>query len=340
MKKRLLSLVLMLVMVLSLAGCGSKQPTAKDVLTEMSNAEVSTAEYEMEMSSGGESMKLKLTVSQNDDQNGYAKVEAMIDLPVSAGYSMESYVPLTELYVVDGENIYINVQMLIDFFVELDSQFAMIDAYLALPSDYIVITYDDVIQLCEEMGVELSGLEVTIPTEEEKELNKKNTEALAEVLGDFLNELAANSGEKVIKVADGIVSFTINDDNLEDFIEALSKIDVEKYFKTFAEKIDAIDPTLGMEELLGAELDGLNDALKDEADYVKEHGVDEFGEFSLEFGTKDKENVFSMGMSADDVELKINLKASSEKTEKITAPEDAMDLNDVMGILNELGLMY
>lgn len=343
MKKKLLSVMLMLVMVLSVAACGKKagadaQPTVKNVLEKISKAESNSVTCELEMKTDDGNLSFKISGSNKDGSNGYAKVEAKFNIEP---YSMNDYVEFTNIYVVNDE-VYINLQQMLDFLTELDSQFAMISAYLKLPGDYIVLTLDDVIELYEQMGIDTSELDFdSLKTEE---WNKEYTEAIIQVFGDMFDEYASKAGETAVTVTADKVTFTVNNDNITAVLEALAAMDIENYFMDLAERIDKIDKTVGNTAAMKEEVKGWNDGIKSALEDVKANGTGD-----------DKVNlVMTMGMNGKNMEMSLKadvesygnttavnmtLQTTPDKASDFQIPSSTMSLEQLMQMLADLGIM-
>lgn len=343
MKKKVLSIMLMLVMVLSVTACGKKtgadaQPTVKNVLEAISNTETNTVTCEIEFESAEESMAFRIAGANQDEQHGYATVELKLNIDP---YVMEDYVRLTDLYVVNDE-VYMNVQQILDFMVELDSQFAMLSAYFQLPGDYLAITLDDLIALYEEMGIDTSELD--LESMESEEWNDEYTKAMVEVFGSMLDEFAAKTGETTVTITADKATFTINNDNILTVMDALAAMDLEDYFMDFAEKIDKIDGTVGNTAYMKEQVEGMNDEIKSAAEEVKANGVGE-----------DKVNVvIDLGVNGNSVEVNLNMDMETDgetstmkvamittpdKASEVTVPVSTMTLEEFMQLLEQLGIM-
>ncbi len=349
MKKRLLSIALMLVMVLSLVACGSKAATPKDVLVAMSGAEVGSAQYTMDFVIGENTVNVKMDLSQKDEMNGMFTVSAKFNIPES-GYAIEEFTPVTEMYVVNGTEVYLNVGQIMDFLVEMDSQFAMIEAYLGLTSDYLMISYEDLIDLYESMGMDPAELGLTMPTEADANLMELSQNAMIEIIGDFLNEYATNAGESVIVAKDNKITFTMTPENMATVVEAMSKIDVEAYVKNLGAKLDEIYGTDEYTTMLTTDLEGTNDALKQAAEDAKA-GIepDGFEKMTVAMGLNGKNIELTMDVTgkestasdAGDVKINMVMTTTPDKAKEITVPTEYMDIYDIIEIVNALaGSMY
>ncbi len=350
MKKRLLSIALMLVMVVSLVACGSKAAsTPKDVLAAMMGAEVGSAQYTMDFVIGDNTVNVKMDLSQKDEMNGMFTISAKFNVP-EAGYEVKEFTPVTEMYVVDGTTVYMNVGQIMDFLTGIDSQFAMFESYLGLTSDYVMISYEDIIDLYKAAGMDPAEAGLTMPTEADANLMELSQNALVEIFGDFLNEYATNAGDSVIAVKDNKITFTMTPENMATVIDAMAKIDVETYVKNLGAKLDEIYKTDEYTTMLTTDLEGTNDALKQAAEDAKA-GIepDGFEKMTVVMGLNGKNVEMTMDVTgkestaadAGDVKINMVMTTTPDKAKEITVPTEYMDIYDIIGIVNQLsGSMY
>ena len=258
MKKKLLSIMLMVVMVLSVAACGKKASanaqTATAILENISKAEVNTVSMEFEMAMEDEALGIRVTSSAKDESNAYATVEMKMNIE---GYEMKEYVELTNIYVVDKNTIYIDMNQILEFLTELDSQFAMFTAYFNFTGDYLVITMDDLKALYADMGMDPAEIEAAFNAETDEELNKQ----LVNILGTFLDDYVSKAGE-VASIKDGKLTVKVNNDNIVVAMDALAQMDVEDFLLKLAEAIDKQAGTVETTASMKAEVEGMNDSIK------------------------------------------------------------------------------
>lgn len=344
MKKRLLSIMLMLVMALSLVACGKKagadaKASAKNVLDQIIKAETNTVNCELELTSGEEVMSFRITGANKDESNGYAVIEMKMTMDP---YVMEDYAELTNIYVVNGKEFYIDIQQFLDFMTELDSQFAMLSSYLKLPGEYLVVTLEDILALYESMGIDTSELD--FESLGDSKANEAYSKAVIEVLGAFVDEFAGKAGESTVQISDSKVAIKVNNDNIQAVMDALAAMDVENYFMDLAERIDKIENSVTNTAAMKEEVTGWNDAIKASAEDLKSNGL----------GDDKMDIVFNMGMNGNNVEMNMNMNiddsgevvvmnmsfvTTPDKAQDFSIPASSMDLDTFMQMLSELGIM-
>ncbi|MDD6571464.1 MAG: hypothetical protein PUF12_03640 [Thermoflexaceae bacterium] len=343
MKRKVLSIMLMLVMVLSLAACGKKagadaQPTVKNVLENISKVEANTVTCEFVIEDAEFNMAFRITGSNQDETHGYATIEMKLNMDP---YVMEDYAELTNMYVIN-EEVYINVQQILDFLTDLDSQFAMLSAYFALPGDYLVVTLDDLIALYEQMGIDIS--ELNLESMQSEEWNEEYTKAMVEVFGNMLDEYAVKAGESAVTITADKATFTVNNDNVVAIMDALAAMDIENYFMDFAEKIDKIDGTVGNTAYMKEQVEGMNEEIKSAAEEVKANGVgDDKVNMVIDMGVNGTSAVINFNMDMETYgetsKMTLTMTTTPDKASDVTVPVSTMTIEELMKLLSDLGLM-
>ncbi|MGN0160716.1 MAG: hypothetical protein ACI4AQ_04955 [Lachnospiraceae bacterium] len=345
MKRKVLSLMLMLAMVLSLAACGSKTTnSSKTVLENMLKVQSKSFDCEVVLNVDEENISFRINGGIVDDQNAAFTIDAKMNLPEDE-LVVEEYVPLTDIYVVNGNEYYFNVTAIFDFLTELDPSVAMIQSYLGLSGDYFVITaaeladfmntYGETGEVFTEEDFLMSGMNET--GEPDKEL--------LDLLAKFIDEFAEKAGNDAVVIANDKISIKINDSNLEKVMEAFSNMDIEDYCMKIAERLDKIQGGLAYTAAMKDEVEGLNDSLKQAVEEYKATGSADLGKFNVvaDMGVKDGNVVMSVVMDVESegeaVNATINYNFSSEAEPAFETPTSTFDYDELMDIVNQLGGM-
>lgn len=352
MKKRLMSLFLVLALIFSMTACGSKTPakptTVQGVVESIAAFDLNTMSYVMDMDMGDQgSLSMKMDVSTKSQSEGYLGVSAKFDIN---GLTVEEYMPVTTIYVAD-KNMYINLQQVLDFVASLDSQLAAMTSYLALPGEYLAVSMDEIVSYLEAMGFDTAQFEiaesaVTLSSDDQK----KMTEANVALFGGFLQELADKSGTAT--VTDGIATFEISAVNMQAFMNALAEMDIEKYLTDYAAALEAIPGASADAESFRDMAEGLNQKVDEAAAALK---VEEMKSSNIKavFGAEEiaipnskdkKKNAFiDFTMLVDDgtdvMNLAFYIDMSEDKAGDYALPESTMTLDELMQMLNNLGLL-
>ncbi len=337
MRKKLLSVLLMVVMVLSLAACGTKKTgsgsSSRAVLDSMEAAEANSVTMAFEMSMDDENLAFKMDVATVDEKSATATAD--VKMNIEGMETGNDYVRLTDV-VVDDETIYVNVKSVIDFMAELDPQFAMLEEYLDLSGDYVKLTMDDMTALYSDvLGVDIDFAELMETSLEEAEGDDSAyTDAVLDVLCRFLDELASKEGSQLTISADKI-SISLTEKNITAFMEALSQIDVEEYLMQYAEAMDKIEGGVDYTAAMQQEIEGCNDAIKKAAEDLKENGAgDDEVEVSFSMGMEGKGCVVSMAIGAkddvEDVKMALSMTTSPDKGTAVTVPDSVMTYDEFM----------
>lgn len=333
MKKKLLAMMLMVVMVLSLAACGTKNTASGDgvkaVLDKMSALETNGVSMVFEMNMDDENVGIKLDMSGDDDT---ALVTFDVKMNIE-GMVLDDYVRLTDVIVVD-QVAYANVTSIFDFLAELDPQYALLSAYIDLPGDYLMLTMDDLSELYQDfLGVDIDFAELlNTSLEETEEENPALAEAAKDVVCRFIDEFAAKEGSGVTVSGDKI-SVSVNEKTIEAFMKALASMDVEDYCMQYAEAMDKIEGGVDYTAAMSKEIDGLNEAIREASEDVS-FDDDEQIEINASMGVQGKNNVVSASIrvkdSLDDVKMSLSVKTTPDKNQSISVPGSIMTYDEFM----------
>lgn len=340
MKKKLLSIVLMLVMVLSLAGCNNQlaaKPTAKSVLETISNAEQNTISYEMDIEASGMFLSLKFDGVMKDEANAYVNVLAKLSYDT---YVIEEYCELTNIYVINNEMIYIDVQQVLDFLVELDSQFAMLSTYFELPGEYLAFTPEDIVELYEELEIDTSELNLESMSMSMEANEEYNARAL-DILGSFLDEYVEKTGGTSTNVEKNKISIKINNDNIGTIVKGLAEMDIEGYLSDILEL--SADMQGGMTADFNAaksELSGINAQMKQAAENF-ETVSSEMGDVDIAFemGVEGTNTTMNMSMNVDGLKFNLIYSATPEFATEFSIPANTMTMDEFIQMFYDYGLM-
>lgn len=341
--KKFLSMLMMLVTVLSLTACGAKNGAsandAKSVLESISKIEANSVECVLDVKVGAETMSFKIAGASKDESNAYVSILAKLNIEE---YAMDDYVELTNVYYANGEEFYINIKQVLEFLTELDSQFAILSTYLALPGDYVMMTYDDLVELYAQMGVDMSDIDLSELAQ--SETDEEYVKLVVDVLGGFINDFSKNAGEDTVAVKDNKITVTINNDNAVAAMEALAAMDVEEYFMKLAEGIDKVEGGVSTTAAMKSDIEGLNDNIKSAAEDLKANGVgDDKVELNFAIGVDGSSVTMSadakVDESGEETVIGFTYTAKPDKAENFSIPTSTMSLDDFMQMLSDLGVM-
>lgn len=341
MKKKLLSVLLMFVMALSLAACGTKKAgsgnSSKTVFDSMKAQEANSVSMVFEMSMDDENLAFKMDVTDFDDKTAAATLDMKMNLEgMNTG---ASYVRLTDV-LVEEDIIYVNVASVLDFMAELDPQYAMLAEYFELPGDYLKLTLDDLTELYSDMlGMDIDFAELMEASLEETTAeDKASTDALLEVMCKFIDDFASREGSQ-LTISDGKISISVTEKNFTEFMEALAQVDVEEYLMQYAEAMDKIEGGVDYTAAMKQEIEGLNDQIKKLAEELKEDGIDEDEQVAIDFtmGTEGKNNVVSASINVkdeyEDVTMALSLTTSPDKGTAVATPDSVMTYDEFMSLM-------
>lgn len=341
MKKKLLSILLMFTMLLSLTACGNNlgtMPTVKDFMESFSEIEANSTEGEMIIEYMGGEIGFKFDGGFQDESSMYMSILAKVNYdPIF----MEDYYELTDMYIVDNEMVYINVQKIIDFVVRLDSQFAMLSTYFELPGEYLAYTQDDLVELYEELGMEYDvsiegGVGASVTTS--PEYNKK----MLTFLGEFLDEYVEKTGGISTNVEKTKFTINVTSDNLETVLGGLAYMDLESYMSQLVSLVEEVQGSYapGQIETLKSQYAGINEEMKylaENYDMIKEQVVD--FNFRLTMGTENGHGEVGMNFEVDDIKFDYVYTTSPELEQGFAIPANTMSMSEFIQMFYDYGLM-
>lgn len=336
MKKKLLSVMMMIVMALSLASCGTKNTASGDavkaVIDKMSATEVNGMSMIFEMSMDDENIGLKLDVS-GDDSTAVVTMDLKMNIE---DMKLDDYVRMTDCIVVD-ETFYVNVKAVFDFLAEVDPQYAILASYVELPGDYVELTVDDISELYSDvLGIDIDFAELMeAGLAEAEENNTAYTQAATDVVCKFIEELASKDGSGLTVSGDKI-SMTLSEKTLEAFMKALASIDVEEYCMQYAEAMDKIEGGVDYTAAMQKEVKGLNDSIKEASEDIPEFDAVEGFEINASAGVDGKSNVVSASMklkeNGESMDISLSVKTSPDKAASVSAPGSVMSYDEFMNV--------
>lgn len=335
MKRKLLSILMMIVMALSIASCGTKDAVSGDavkaVIDKMSATEVNGMSMVFEMNMDDEDFGLKMDVS-GDDKTSVVTMDLKMNID---GMKLDDYVRMTDCIVAD-ETFYVNVKAVFDFLAEIDPQYAILASYVELPGDYVGLTLDDVTELYSDvLGVDIDFAELMeAGLAEADENDAAYSQAVTDVVCRFIEELAAKDGSGLTVSGDKI-SGTVNEKTLGAFMKALASIDVEEYCMQYAETIDKIEGGVDYTAAMQKEVKGLNDKIKEAATDLPKFD-DEKMDISFSAGVEGKSNVVAASVKVkddiEDVGISLSVKTSPDKTSSVSVPDSVMTYEEFMNV--------
>ena len=331
MKKRFLSIMLVLIMVLSLVACGSKDNAGKkggndstkknenkaatltEVVDAMSKVEAKGVTIEGSM----DEMNGKLVVKSDGEK---ASVEVVFD-----GNAV------TDVIYAD-ETVYVNLQAFAKFYDDYMGEDMFVPAFeqLGVTQKYMSLTITEIEGLLQNEGLTVADIFSGVEGGDPEELQKIAT-ALVKFFGDYLESIKGEIPSDILTIDGTYAELTINVENIEKVLNAMKNGDVKPYIeqlakdlkatKTFAEEeLDIDEGVEGFKEQIDEALDSL-DEIKDAKLDVK-----------IGFGVKNGNLSIKsdMSMEEDGNEHKISLSISSNNDDaKISAPGSVITYSEL-----------
>lgn len=326
--KKLLSLMLAVMMVLSLAACGKKAKTVTATLEAMNKMEPNKVNCEVVMKSDVEDVDLSVLFEAQkiDNKNMYMSFSAKGSV---ADYTIDKYTKVTDVYIENGKNIYVNAAAAMDFAIELDSQFALIAGMLDFPEDYFKISISEIAELMKQADVEIS--EKDIEAIFEAEADAKQQEKLIKILGEFLDKYIKEGKGNVGSVDNGMTTLKLSDKNAKDVLQALNAVDVEGFLKDVFKELESMDSSFDADEYL-SEIEGINDDIKAELDNFDASDYEDM-DMVVKFGVQDKKAIMNMSVKAEDATITMDITSVNEKIKAFDFPTASFGMDEVMNMI-------
>ncbi len=342
MKKRFLSIMLVLIMVLSLVACGSKDNAGKkggndstkknenkaatltEVVDAMSKVEAKGVTIEGSM----DEMNGKLVVKSDGEK---ASVEVVFD-----GNSV------TDVIYAD-EVLYVNLQAFAKFYDDYMGEAMFVPAFeqLGVTQKYMSLTMTEIEGLLQNEGMTVADIFSGVEGGDPEEL-QKIAAAIVKFFGDYLESVKGEIPSGSILSIDGTYAeITINAGNIEKVLNAMKNGDVKPYIeqlakdlkatKTFAEEdLDVDEGVEGFKEQIDEALDSLDEIKDAKLDAkigfgVKNGNLSVKGDMSMEEDGNEHKISFSISSDNDDVKI-------SAPSSVITYSEFSKKLSNVNGI--------
>lgn len=339
MKKRVLSLVLILVMVMSLAGCGTKETGKKGSSTK----DAKNISEVVKAVEGVKANGVKVEASFNDMKFAFeAYKEGEDKALVLMSYNSK---PVTEIIYVD-KTLYMNATQLAtfvdDLMVELGetSEQSVKDMLKqqGINKDYVSIKQETIEKIAEEYTDDIA---VDLSKAEEMTADyTKCVEAFTAFVGSYVSSVEGKFDKGVITISGQYATINVNSDNIEGILKVLKDSDIKTPLTKLINDLKKID-------LVKAELEELDveeavDSASEEFAWSIESAIEDVDSFKeskpeikIGFGVKDKKAVCDMSIKATDGEEtnSLSVKVSTTGTKKIKAPADSFDLTEIMEML-------
>ncbi len=349
MKKRLLSVFLVLTMVFALVSCGGKKSGSSDSLLgaqleEISDMNAGYAEIIMDLDTdlfaeeGMDLSKLSLKITAQCDKDDAAIAECGILYKID---SSEDFEKLTTM-VVDKDVVYINLKELKVAAKKLLGKFGG-EEYLSVLEMLPDVEYIKI----DPSVLSQSGLTSMMSTSKQPsiEFSEKDRKAIvstASEIAAIIEEAVKNVEPKVVTTEGSKTVVTLNNENVKAAFESLAKTDFSKAYDKIVDLTEDVDSFNSFtSELKNNKKDNLADLKKELEEAANK--TSEAGEFALKYtvgvtGSKGKREAvqeISMDVSVDEGSMKLSLSINLDegKAESISIPTDAMDYMDLMSQL-------
>lgn len=331
MKKKLLSLLIVMTMVLSLAACGKSAATSENsidkVVENISAFDAKQVEMEGTLTGSIEGETLdysgKMIVAQIDDKSCAVELQYKLN---------GTYVPVTTIFATD-KAIYVNLKQGLDFAGQISSQYKILSSYLTLSNDYVMVTYDELVTYLEAAGVDTSDISLDALQNQATTNSKESVQASI----NFLKELADKSGVSFLTAKDDALNIDISADDFEKVVSALADMDMASYISQNAPQV------------ITGSTDDFNTEFKNEMSDLKsaitQDGLKLTVNSSIKPEGKSGERTNNMTFkvnatdaTTDNAEIGLTATAYEKSTASYTVPENAATLTELMLLLNKLGM--
>lgn len=350
MKKRFWSLILIVIMAISLVGCGDKKSKAS--LTGI-------LEKTETMTTGAGSMELSFALDYPEEElakdpqiNDMIKnavgmlkdgvfiklefvVESMDKVQTTILYKMkkdDSYKKLTDVILCDKE-MYIDIKSIKDAVVSFVPEFSVYASAITIEKDYIKFSEADMKQLSSMAGAQ-AGNAFSFSMGELKEQQEVSI-ILSKILASYFEDAVNGVKPEVITGDEDSVTVSLNKENLAAVLEALEATDITSCIDEFVKEAEKMDKMKDMVEEIKAEKETAvkeyKEALKEFKDDVKDINDADY-ELKYTVGVTGDEGsrkqTVSLKAKAEDDECKMELVVEAnteEKTDKkVTAPSSSI----------------
>lgn len=361
MKKRIWSLILVLMMVMSMAGCGNKDTNASltDILKKTETMKTGAGFTEFSIKADiGESVdstnELMATGAQQVAKllkDGiYIKVdytmESMDKMQVACSYKLKEgdvYTKLTEFIICD-KAMYIDIKHLVEALKQMIPEFQIYSAFIPTEAEYIKITVEDLKQIG-SMTDQIDTSQITDLMGDLSEFKEQQelSNLILKIVSQYFDDAVKEVKPAIITGDDENVTIKITDENLMDTVKALKETDITKYVDQFIEEAGKLELAKTMVDGMKTEkdtvvsnykeaLEGLENGLKDAKDENVKFNIQYSIEVTGEEGNR-KENIAFNGIMKDDknsIEASFKTKVDEKIDEKVTAPTASISLMDLL----------
>lgn len=355
MKKRIMSLLLVLVLLFTMTACSfKKEPkTCAEVVDAVSKLELNYVEATYDVTVDDTNVGIKMEGANASSTEGYVDFKVKFNSQSFDEIRIEDYTYVTTM-IIKEDGFYINLASILDCVANLDEQYASTIKYLALPGDYLKITKEDVETAATMLGMdasEVSGLFATTEGLSEADAKKLSADMLA-IVKDYLTDI--EKAGNVITVADGKIAMNVNKSNCKEFMETMANLDWDSYIDRYATVMEQIPSLKDSAADFRETLADTNSMMKEG---VQDFNAEEFGDSNISFkfglqdfevaGSKKKEKgaVMNADISVVDeytnvnLSLDMNIKKAAADESKLN-PESVMTFDQLLEMLKTFGLGF
>lgn len=347
MKKKLLSVLLVLTLVLGLSSCGGKDKAASlsTQVDKMADMKVGYAELAVDMDTDAfkeaklDITKLSLKIAAHMDKDSDKKGK----LEISYKLDSAEFAKLTTL-VLDGEVIYANLKELKEAAPSLMSKLGL-DQYQGVLA---VIPDTEYVKIDPATIAKMGGVsaEVTGSLSYSKEDMKNAIKIMSEVvkvveeaIKDVKPAVIASNGDKV--------TVNVTGENAKATLEALAKTDFSKTFDSVIKQMEGIEACKEMatqykgkkDDILKQLKEGLEKGATDAAN-MKDVALNYSLEVTGSEGQRVAEHKLTLDGKNDKNYAKVTLTSSMKEgqEESVEVPTEATDLMQIMASLMGSGM--
>lgn len=354
MKKRIVSLLMILTLVLSLVACGGKDKT--QTLTQAFEKQVDmktgASDVTIDFSLAGLTEEIGTDVFNNISLKISAVSESVDPIKGSASISYKygtatDYSKLTT-FIMDGEDIYINAN-------ELKVAATAIATEMGQPQVGILLTMfqtEEYIKINEkEMNDYLSkyaGVEVTeaVTTVDQKAMQEAGI-VIARNLIKAFEEVTKEVKPELVSAKDSKVTLTITKENVFAVFEAIAKADLTTYYDTMVKELEAIkgaeDITKEVKEYkekvlaeLKESCEELGKELPSDADAKVVYSIETKGNKGSRVATNEMTMNFKDEKNTIDIAVKAVTNEKIGDDQKVVVPEKATTVEELMNTFTQI----